>query len=154
MTATNHALTGAVIVAAVSNPVISLPLALLSHFVLDSLPHFGAHTVAQPGKREFNAILMTDGLLLLSLLIVLVIAGRSVDLTWWLLPLGGMLGAAPDIMWAQHYQDDIKGNTKQWGFVRTFHKQIQRWERSWGWIVEALWFVCFVIVLNQLLFST
>ena len=154
MTATNHALTGAVIVAAVSNPVIGLPLALLSHFVLDALPHFGAHTVAQPGKREFSAILMTDGVLLISLLIVLTVAGKSVDLAWWLLPLGGVLGSAPDIMWAKHYRDDIKGDVKQWGVVRKFHKQIQRWERSWGWVVEVLWFVCFVVILNQLLFNT
>jgi hypothetical protein len=44
MTATNHVITGAILVAAIKNPVVALPLALASHFVLDYLPHFGDKT--------------------------------------------------------------------------------------------------------------
>ena len=40
MTATNHALTGAAIGFIVGVPAIAIPLALISHFVLDAIPHF------------------------------------------------------------------------------------------------------------------
>ncbi len=40
MTATAHALAGAVIATKISNPFIGLPLAFLSHFILDTIPHW------------------------------------------------------------------------------------------------------------------
>lgn len=153
MTATNHAVTGAVIVAAVANPVIGLPLALMSHFVLDSLPHFGAHTVAGPKTKEFKSILITDGFLLFSFLILAGLSGYRTGLEWWLLPLGGVLGAIPDLMWLNHYRADISGVEKEWDIFRHYHKKIQRWERSWGWIIEVIWFMALIWCLNRLLFS-
>ena len=42
MTATNHALTGAIIGFTVVAPLAFL-VAILSHFVLDAIPHFGAN---------------------------------------------------------------------------------------------------------------
>lgn len=153
MTATNHAVTGALIAAAVSNPVIGLPLALLSHFALDALPHFGAHTVAKPGSKEFKYILIFDGFLTTSFLITIFFAGIAADYPWWLLPLGGFLGGIPDLMWLKHYQNDLRGQDKHWDIVRTIHKKIQRYEVSWGWTVEAVWFVCGIILLNRVLFK-
>ena len=42
MTATNHALTGAAIATlGKATPICAIPLAFASHFVCDSLPHFG-----------------------------------------------------------------------------------------------------------------
>lgn len=152
MTATNHAVMGSLIVAAVANPVIGLPLALLSHFVLDSLPHFGAHTVANPRSKEFRAIITTDAFLTISFMIVITFAGIRAGYEWWLLPLGGLLGWAPDLMWYKHYQSDLNGHTKEWDPVRTFHKRIQRWEVSWGWTVECAWFIIMVGLLSRILF--
>ena len=40
MTATNHALTGATIATLVRQPYLAIPLAFLSHFFCDALPHF------------------------------------------------------------------------------------------------------------------
>ena len=40
MTATAHALVGGAIAASISNPAIALPLASLSHPVLDMIPHW------------------------------------------------------------------------------------------------------------------
>ena len=154
MTATNHALTGALIAAVVPNPVVGLPLALLSHFVLDALPHFGAHTVAKPSSKEFRAILIFDGLMMSALLLCIAFAAYRTDVTpWFVVVAGGFLGAAPDIMWLKHYQSDLKGQDKHWDIVRTVHKKIQRWELSWGWTVEVVWFVALIAVLNRVLFT-
>lgn len=44
MTATGHALVGAAIGAQIANPIVSLPLALISHFLGDKLPHWDVMT--------------------------------------------------------------------------------------------------------------
>src|SRR5580704_14447947 len=41
MTTANHILVGSTIAVAIKQPLLALPLAFVSHFVLDSLPHFG-----------------------------------------------------------------------------------------------------------------
>lgn len=41
MRAINHTITGATIGALIQNPVIALPIALISHLVLDIIPHSG-----------------------------------------------------------------------------------------------------------------
>jgi glycerol uptake facilitator-like aquaporin len=153
MTAVNHALTGSIIAAAIAYPIVGLPLALLSHFALDSLPHFGAHTVTNPKTKEFRAILVTDSILTAVLLIFTAFATYRVGMNWVVVFLGGFLGWLPDVMWYKHYQSDLRGEPKQWDTVRSFHKKIQRWEVSWGWAVEILWFVAGVIVLNRLIFG-
>lgn len=44
MTATSHALIGASIATLVQNPLISIPLAITSHFIADLIPHWDAGT--------------------------------------------------------------------------------------------------------------
>lgn len=153
MTAVNHAVMGSVVVAAVGNPVLGVPLALTSHFVLDALPHFGAHTVAHPKTNEFRAVILTDTFLTASFLLISGFAGYAAGLPVWLLPLGGFMGWLPDVMWYKHYQSDLKGEEKQWDWLRRFHKSIQKYERSWGWMVEILVFVCLIILLNRIVFK-
>jgi ABC-type dipeptide/oligopeptide/nickel transport system permease component len=153
MTATNHALTGSIIAAAVPNPVIGLPLALLSHFVLDALPHFGAHTVANPKTKEFRAILITDSIMTAVLLLFVAFASYRMGMNWFVVFMGGFLAWLPDVMWYKHYQSDLRGEPKQWDRLRTFHKKIQQWEVSWGWAVEIVWFVAGVLVLNRIIFQ-
>lgn len=154
MTATNHAVTGALIATVVTNPVIGLPLALLSHFVLDAFPHFGAHTVAKPSSRNFRAILTFDALMMLAFLGCVVLAAARTDIaSWWIVLAGGFLGALPDVMWFKHYQNDLKGEDKHWDIVRKAHKKIQQWEVSWGWTVEVIWFIACILILNRLFFS-
>lgn len=46
-----HALVGAAIATAVPNPVIALPLALASHFVLDLVPHWNPHIYSEMKKH-------------------------------------------------------------------------------------------------------
>jgi hypothetical protein len=54
MTAASHALIGAAIAARVTNPIIGLPLAFLSHFLADLTPHWDFSTNKNlKGSRRF-----------------------------------------------------------------------------------------------------
>ena len=78
---TNHMVTGAVIALVVKQPALALPLAFLSHFVLDALPHYGERGEEQMFSRLTRAVIVTD----------LVVAGSF----WlWLLVSGQYLPAA------------------------------------------------------------
>lgn len=153
MTAVNHALTGSIVVATINNPQLGLPLALLSHFILDALPHFGAHTIASPKSKEFRAILLCDGLLTMCFIMVIAFVGYRIGLDWWLLPFGAILAVLPDFMWYKHYKSDLQGKTKTWDPVRKAHKKIQQWEVSWGWIIEVLWYIAAILILYSILFT-
>lgn len=143
MTGTNHALTGAVIVATISVPVIALPLAFLSHFALDSLPHFG-----EPyGKRKnkITKIVWSTDLTLLSMLLIgLVITSN------WLLLLGALLAISPDFAWIYRFTIDERfGNLppKPTNRFNSFHAGIQKYETKKGLIVEVFWLILFSITL-------
>ena len=63
MTATNHILTGATIALAVNHPAVAIPLAFVSHFAWDAIPHFGDGTedvFNRNKKRIFRIIVFTD----------------------------------------------------------------------------------------------
>lgn len=55
MTATGHAVLGAVIAAKVANPALAIPIALVSHVAADLFPHWDSGTNGQKknGKRMF-----------------------------------------------------------------------------------------------------
>lgn len=52
MTATGHAVIGTVISATISNPVIAIPLAIVSHLAADSFPHWDAGTHYKEKSKE------------------------------------------------------------------------------------------------------
>ena len=52
MTATGHAVIGVVIASGVSNPVIGIPLAIVSHLAADAFPHWDVATNVKKKSRE------------------------------------------------------------------------------------------------------
>ncbi len=70
MTATNHAVTGAIIGLTVANPVAAVVAALLSHFILDMIPHFGSDEDFI-STMKFRVMLVVDALLCVALVIFL-----------------------------------------------------------------------------------
>jgi hypothetical protein len=143
MTATNHTVTGMLILAAVPQPVMLVP-AFLAHFVLDSLPHFGAGNHTQ---KSFIAILFGD-MLLASLLLLGVLMIRPEH--WPLIMLGGIACASPDLMWLGPWLRELSGKTKnKFGIFRRFHSWIQWGERTWGIGIEIIWFVIIAGVLAK-----
>lgn len=140
MTATNHALTGATIAVIVRQPVLALPLALLSHFVCDAIPHWN-YDVKFP-KRQI--VITAD--LILALIVVTIIAanGNIFGVQAWVVVACAGLAVLPDAMWLPHIlkgQPIPRDTDHPLYLAREFHRRIQWSETQWGFFVEVVWFV-------------
>ena len=134
MTLANHLLTGAAIAKILPLP-FAIPLALVSHFILDALPHFGFKSYEERQKRQklwlyVIALDLITAILLTAWLI-------SSNHTKWLLV--GMVAYSPDLIWIYRFivkekfgkVAPHKGNL----FIQ-FHSGIQKYERTWGGAIE------------------
>ena len=144
MTATNHALTGAVIALAVKNPALAIPLAFASHFATDALPHFGIHikdVFKRNHSKQFRIVLITDLILasLLGLSILTFLGSKTSNLE-----LAACMFAAvsPDLVWGIRFFKEIirKAYKPPQEWFSKFHLWIQWSETPYGIIVELLWF--------------
>lgn len=99
MTATNHALAGAAIGLSISQPILALPLALASHFVMDAIPHFGIkYAKSKRNRKIFHLYLLIDAGLLAAVMISLLLAGAG-----WLVFACLFLAGCPDFFQAYNY---------------------------------------------------
>jgi hypothetical protein len=140
MTATNHALTGAVIALAVKQPVLAIPLAFLSHFAADVIPHFDI----RPTRPKLVApIAAVDSILALSLAILIVFFLKN-DVSWWVIMACMFAAVSPDLVWGWRYFRLLDVNavfTKPWSWLSRTHYNIQWSETPQGGVVELLWFI-------------
>lgn len=139
MTGLNHGLTGAVIAVAVKKPELALPLAFLSHFVQDVIPHFGVPD-SQLFKRKFNIVLVADFVLSVSAMVVLAFLFPAHKWLIW----GCMIAAAcPDLAWAYYrlYLEKIKNQKPKYDPFTRIHFVLEWSNETWGALVEAGWFV-------------
>lgn len=144
MTGTNHALTGAVIATVILNPIILIPVAFASHFVLDSLPHFGEVI----GKRNTlsKTVWAIDGVVLVAILLFLVVTSN------WLILLGAMMAISPDGAWIYRFVVSEKLGKlapKPTNRFNSFHENIQKFESRKGLIVDIAWFIVFTTILTS-----
>jgi len=150
MTATNHMLTGAVIAAVVQQPLLVAPLAFISHFLLDMVPHFGVEesdTAERNNHPIFRTVLFIDLAILFAALLCVPIL-FSGEVSWWVLLLGMLSAWIPDAVWLMHYWYDYKGHVrKEPNRLTKFHQKIQWFEEPHGLIVEVLWLTGAVAVL-------
>jgi hypothetical protein len=147
MTATNHAATGAVLALAIQNPLVALPAALLSHFLLDILPHYGVAYDKRPQHQSFGRVFAVDAVMLpITAIMLLLIA----DASWWLVFCAMFLATCPDFVWAYRYWREKNGEVLEKNRFTYWHSRIQWGERPWGWIVELVWFGLIIgVVLQQ-----
>jgi hypothetical protein len=142
MTAPNHALTGALIGLTVGNPWLALPLAFLSHFACDAIPHYdmpGDELHRIGSKRLIFEQLLLGGAI--CFLIVLFLAAEH-PVHWLLAAICAFLAASPDLFWIPRWlhvrrtKRDIQLN---W-FLR-FHRVVQ-WRTApyLAWL-ELVWFM-------------
>lgn len=134
----------------ITQPIIALPLAFISHFLLDALPHvgldeFGGHHKA---KAKFRAILLLDSLALVGVFILLIIL-KAPLLAFACLIMAG----SPDFIWAYRYIFHEKGGNKaprRMNFFNRFHSRIQTSQTLKGAYVEVPIAIVFVLlIINQ-----
>lgn len=99
-----HATTGALIAVKITNPYLSIPLILASHYILDAIPHWDAGTGLSNGTRTPKQAFLAEipDILIAGLLIIFFFQnGKPLDLgtlsgsaPYW----GGFLGLLPDFL--------------------------------------------------------
>jgi hypothetical protein len=147
MTATNHALTGALIAVSIKNPALAITAAFASHFALDVLPHFGLRKEIEYLKKS----------ILLRLVVVFELIAMSFALFYLPAHLNHLASGAivlacmvvavlPDFMWTYRYakrfitHDACEFKSK---FMH-YHEKIQTFERPIGIVVELVWIAIFL----------
>lgn len=140
MTGLNHALTGAAIGLAVQNPLLVMPIAFASHFVLDSLPHFD-HPLYTFGNKHAWKLYTVDGIIAVSGVLATATFAPSL-----LLPiiLGAIFAVLPDATLIHYY---LKNKPNHW--FHNFHIGIQWFEKPIGLMVEA----SYLIFISTLIWS-
>jgi hypothetical protein len=150
MRAINHALTGAIIGLTVSEPLIAVPAALVSHYVLDVIPHYdlglGGNTWLH--KRSFKYLLLIDALLCAVLVLAL---GLAQPLGWQLAAICAFVAVAPDFASVPRYITVNKGGKWEAAGYMKFANGIQWFQRPIGAVVEIAWLAASVYLLVRLL---
>lgn len=143
MTGSNHVVTGALIATVIPQPLVAVPLALLSHFVLDMLPHFGDTDQHSWLNRNFIYILAADAFICASFLLALVILQ---PVNWVLMIICGVVAVSPDALWLPYYLAERKGIQREHSPLAKLFKWIQWGERPSGIYIEAAAFVMLLTV--------
>jgi len=149
MTATNHALTGAVVALAIKQPILAIPLALASHFVIDMIPHFDAGL----GRSAIAKIVVAIDCLLAGSLTVLLSIFFHTDISGWLLFACMAIAMSPDLVWGWRYyklRDFKKIISEPMSLFSRYHQKIQWSETPKGILVEIPWLITMAVLINTL----
>jgi len=144
VTAQNHALTGAFIGLTVNEPWLAVPLAFLSHFACDAIPH---HDPPGGEKRVTTKRFIFEYLVggaALCLLLVIILAYTKPH-NWLLACICAFIATSPDLFWIPRFIKWVRSGKdhmpKGWFFW--FHDWIQWKTGPQFWWVEAIWFIVF-----------
>lgn len=141
MTGFNHALAGVGIAITVGNPILVAPIALVSHFLLDMLPHFYlksfGDTTTRPYQRRLLWFLAVDGVITLSFVIWAIYLWPQL---WLAIAVGVFFAMAPDILWP------LNGRVEALKKFFQFHQKIQWFENPWGALFEVP-FTCVLVAI-------
>lgn len=138
MTITNHVVTGVLVATIVDNPLIGIPMAFLSHFVVDVLPHFG---YKQSGFGNYFQHKLSYLVIIVDLFATLALLVFTWPQPWWVY-VAGFAGVAPDLAWPYRYwffERTGKAKPGEGNIINRFHNNIQWCERPWGIFFELFW---------------
>lgn len=153
MTAIDHEITGALIAVAIKEPWLAVPLAFISHFVMDALPHWwiqveDGDVKARNAKLMYKIVTRTDFILSAAAIVILPWILRGA-VSWWVVLLCVIAATIPDYYWVYtFFRYDLKGVYVQKKGLVKFHKQIQKLERTWALPVDITWFVAGAILIG------
>lgn len=138
-------LTGTVLALAVKEPMLVLPLAYLSHFLLDALPHYGHDGYGEAFRHKETLIMELLGLIGIAVLLSAGVYG------WNLALLAAAVAVSPDFEWPiRYFLFERKGKAPFKTPLTWIHKKIQWCERNWGIFVEVGFFAAGFIWLLEL----
>jgi hypothetical protein len=134
MTTTAHAITGIFIATIIHRPKLAIPLAFLSHFFCDTLPHFGI-------GMEFGSIamftwLIIDGLALLGLLLFL--RYKKINNVP-LLAVAGFAAMSPDLAWFYYGMQGTLSDISTFDPLSRLHSTVQWFEHPLGIVIDVAW---------------
>ena len=138
---------------AVKQPVLAVPLAFASHFVLDAIPHFGIHEddhVKRNSHWLFRTVISIDTVLAVAMIITIpLLANETVG--WWIILLGMLAGIAPDTIWIYRFIRLMRNKlVRPYGRVAKFHQNIQWSEQPWGLNIEVVWVIASLVTISAL----
>jgi hypothetical protein len=136
MTGYNHVAVGVLVAVIIKNPVVVVPVAFASHFVLDALPHF---KYPEHNSNKFLYLLAIDGALCSA---IYIFALYKWPHQWLAITLGAFFAALPDFMWLFYYKKPLP---KNWFYK--FSAWIQWGERPWGMLIEIPVFALLVFTI-------
>lgn len=143
MTTSNHLFAGAIIALSVQQPAFAIPLAFMSHFLMDAMPHYGyeGRDYGKAFKHKLTFVMESVNIVGVPLLFYL-LWGQSI----WVF-VAAVAALSPDFMWVYRYfWFERKGLPAPGGALTKFHHDIQRYERSWGILVEIPVLVSLILV--------
>jgi hypothetical protein len=126
----NHALVGGLIGTVLPLPV-AIPVALASHFILDSLPHYGIPNNFRDIPRFWKVLFTVDALATLALIWVPLSRQHYGVLAC------GFAAVVPDFVWvAQVVKTKSFTLSRHENWFTRWHAKIQHFERPWGVYIE------------------
>jgi membrane-bound metal-dependent hydrolase YbcI (DUF457 family) len=146
MTATNHALTGAAVGLLIGQPLVAIPVALVSHYVCDAIPHYKS---AVPEKQHLKSRGFQNYLIAEAAICFLIVLGLVLIRPehWLLAAICAFLAAAPDLISIDKFMAFRRGKKWQPSIYNKFAGGIQWFERPSGAVVEIAWFVAVVSII-------
>lgn len=144
MTGLNHSMTGAVIAKLLPLPV-AIPLAFVSHFVLDALPHFGE---VFENRQKLSRAIWTIDVSLTALFLGFLISTKQ-----WVLFAGALVAILPDFAWIYRFtiaEKFGKVPPRPENKFNSWHVRIQHYESRKGLIFELAWLSVMIIALKSL----
>lgn len=144
MTATNHAVTGILVAVAIKQPALALPAAFLSHFIIDTIPHWD-HKFK---NHHYTQVSIIIDLALASLLTLILMITLNAPV--YLILLGSFFGAVPDITWIKEFKTPVLNREvgkSLWQKANWFFHWIQWSETRNAVVVEVIWLMITLTIL-------
>lgn len=152
MTATNHVMTGVLIAITVRHPFLAIPLAFISHYIMDLLPQYGLGDIPEAERdrhKKFKIFVGADSAVALGLFFSVPFLLNShvpAVLTAWCM----VIAQLPDAAWFYRHMIKLhRGRYAPKHWSTRFHKYIQWCERTWGIYFEAVWLAAVVMIISM-----
>lgn len=147
MTSVTHMATGSAIAVVIQRPILAIPLAFFSHFLLDILPHFGFNREGYGEALNHRMSYFVIGWDVIAWVILLWILRGSA----WYVYTAGIIAVLPDLAWPYRYVFFERNSKKLPKMpVSEFHSRIQWAEKPAFLIVEIFLFFATLLVITKL----